>query len=257
MAEADSTNQIQRYYIYGAGLLAMVEPNNTLYCYHFDATGHTVALTDINKTIVNKYAYSPFGTIANQEETVVQPFKFVGQYGIMTEENGWYYMRARYYDPALGRFISEDPIGFDGGDVNLYAYVLNNPINMIDPDGLASLWIGGSGIVAAVEEGGNVGKGWAADTSLGTGVYLTKGTSKGIAASAGLEFGLYTGSIKGDTTVTTGGLGPFSFGLVKGDRWWEIGFVFGVAKGAPLEISQSENTTYFVPNDPAPVATYK
>ncbi|MFH1154915.1 MAG: RHS repeat-associated core domain-containing protein [Pseudomonadota bacterium] len=45
-------------------------------------------------------------------------------------------MRARYYDPEVGRFISEDPIGFDGGDVNLYAYVLNNPVNRTDPWGL-------------------------------------------------------------------------------------------------------------------------
>ncbi len=109
-----------------------------------------MALTDINKTIANKYAYSPFGTIANQEETVVQPFKFVGQYGIMTEDNGWYYMQARYYDPAVGRFIAEDPIGFDGGDVNLYAYVLNNPVMFIDPEGK---WIAqaiGGGIGAIV-----------------------------------------------------------------------------------------------------------
>jgi RHS repeat-associated protein len=52
----------------------------------------------------------------------------VGQYGVMTEPNGWYYMRARYYDPNVGRFISEDPMGFDGGDVNLYAYAANSPV---------------------------------------------------------------------------------------------------------------------------------
>ena len=69
-----------------------------------------------------------------------QPFKFVGQYGVMTEPNGFYYMRARYYDPKVGRFISEDPIGFKGGDVNLYVYVGNNPINLIDPLGLKILW---------------------------------------------------------------------------------------------------------------------
>jgi RHS repeat-associated protein len=54
----------------------------------------------------------------------------------MTEPNGFYYMKARYYDPEVGRFISEDPIGFDGGDVNLMAYVQNNPVNGIDPEGL-------------------------------------------------------------------------------------------------------------------------
>jgi hypothetical protein len=47
-------------------------------------------------------------------------------------------MRARYYDTEVGRFISEDPIGFDGGDVNLYAYVGNNPMLLVDPWGLCS-----------------------------------------------------------------------------------------------------------------------
>ncbi len=74
LAEADATNQIQRCYIYGAGLLALVEPTSTMYCYHFDATGYTVALTDSTRTIVNAYACTPFGTIANQQESVVQPF---------------------------------------------------------------------------------------------------------------------------------------------------------------------------------------
>jgi RHS repeat-associated protein len=54
----------------------------------------------------------------------------------MAESNGFYYMRARYYDPAVKRFISEDPLGFDGGDLNLYAYVGNNPVMGVDPLGL-------------------------------------------------------------------------------------------------------------------------
>jgi len=56
---------------------------------------------------------------------------------VMAEPNGFYYMRARYYDPEVGRFVSEDPIGFEGGDVNLYAYVGGNPILLFDPSGLA------------------------------------------------------------------------------------------------------------------------
>jgi type VI secretion system secreted protein VgrG len=54
------------------------------------------------------------------------------------KETGLYYYRARYYDPMEGRFISKDPIGFDGGDVNLYGYVGNNPENLTDPSGLAA-----------------------------------------------------------------------------------------------------------------------
>ena len=50
-------------------------------------------------------------------------------------ESGLYFYRARYYDASLGRFINEDPIGFTGGDVNLYAYVFNNPVVRVDPLG--------------------------------------------------------------------------------------------------------------------------
>jgi RHS repeat-associated protein len=57
----------------------------------------------------------------------------------MAEPNGFYYMKARYYDPNVGRFVSEDPAGFGGGDVNLMAYVQNNPVMKIDPSGLSSL----------------------------------------------------------------------------------------------------------------------
>ena len=92
-------------------------------------------MTDSAMNLVNKYSYTPFGLITNQEETITQPFKYAGKYGIMHEPNGLYYMRARYYDPEVGRFISEDPSGLDAG-VNLYAYADNNPINLIDPLGL-------------------------------------------------------------------------------------------------------------------------
>jgi len=109
LAEADANNNITRYYIYGNGLLAMVTSSDQLYVYHFNAVGSTVAITDAGQNIVNKYAYTPFGIIVNQQETINQPFKFVGQHGVMTEPNGLYYMRARYYDPEVGRFISEDP----------------------------------------------------------------------------------------------------------------------------------------------------
>jgi len=92
-------------------------------------------MTDAAQAVINQYRYDPFGNIINQSETVSNPFTFVGQYGVMTEPNGFYYMRARYYDPQVGRFISEDPIGFDGGDVNLYGYAGNNPIMGVDPWG--------------------------------------------------------------------------------------------------------------------------
>ncbi len=136
LAEANSSNVITKYYIHGLGLLAMVTDTGQAYTYHFNAVGSTIAMTDSAQNMVNKYSYDPFGNVLNQTETVPQPFKFVGQFGVMTEPNGFYYMRARYYDPNVGRFISEDPIGFEGGDVNLYNYVGANPVNFVDPMGL-------------------------------------------------------------------------------------------------------------------------
>jgi len=135
LAEANGSNQILRYYVYGQGLLAMVTPSGASYSYHYDATGNTVAMTDGSQAVVNRYAYTPYGQIVGKAESVPQPFQYVGQSGVMAEPNGFYYMRARYYDPEVGRFVSEDPIGFEGGDVNLYAYVGGNPVMFVDPEG--------------------------------------------------------------------------------------------------------------------------
>ncbi|MBI4619437.1 MAG: RHS repeat-associated core domain-containing protein [Desulfobacterales bacterium] len=131
--------------------MAMVTPTNEVYTYHYNATGSTIAMTNQYQDVVNKYSYDAFGTVMNQQETVPQPFKFVGQHGVMTEQNGFYYMRARYYDPNVGRFISEDPIGFEGGDVNLMVYAYNNPVLLIDPEG--EFGILGAVIGAGIEFG--------------------------------------------------------------------------------------------------------
>ena len=82
----------------------------------------------------------------------------------MAEPNGLYYMRARYYDPGVGRFISEDPLGFGGGDVNLFAYVRNDPVSRIDAWGLMDcpgmdFFIGGSGNPLCGGGGGGLGGG--------------------------------------------------------------------------------------------------
>ncbi len=159
LAEADGAKSITKLYIHGQGLLGMVTPTDQVYSYHFNAIGSTVAMTDQSQNVVNAYAYNPFGVILNQAEAVPQPFKYVGQYGVMAEANGLNYMRARYQDPKTGRFISEDPIGFDGGTVNLFEYVDsvgkplaetnlylytdNNPVNRTDPLGL--FWNGNAG----------------------------------------------------------------------------------------------------------------
>jgi len=167
LAEADGTGTLQRYYIHGLGLLTMVDAQtDEVYVYHHDGTGHTVAMTDATETVVNRYAYSPYGEVLGKDETVPQPFTYVGQYGVMAEPEGLYYMRARYYDAEVGRFISEDPVGFDGG-LHLYAYVGGNPIAYVDPSGDVPLLVilpavgglisGGFNAVNAAIDGQNAG----------------------------------------------------------------------------------------------------
>jgi RHS repeat-associated protein len=131
----DENNDLIAFYVYdGVGLVAKVTPTNDYYYYHYDGLGSTVAITDSTAQIVNAYAYSPYGLLGAQE-TITNPFTYVGQYGVMAESHGLYFMRARYYDPEVGRFINKDPIGYAGG-MNLYGYVGGNPINWVDFLGL-------------------------------------------------------------------------------------------------------------------------
>ncbi len=90
-------------------------------------------MTDSAQTVVNRYAYDSFGALKS-DETVRNAYAYTGRE--YDSETGLYYYRARYYDPEAGRFVSKDPIGFNAGDVNLYGYVAENSVNLIDPWGL-------------------------------------------------------------------------------------------------------------------------
>jgi RHS repeat-associated protein len=98
-----------------------------------DALGSPVAVTDAAGTVQTEYTYEPFGqtTIAGAPNS--NPYQYTGR---ENDGTGLYYYRGRYYNPLLQRFISEDPIGFNGQDWNLFAYVFNNPLLFIDPFGL-------------------------------------------------------------------------------------------------------------------------
>jgi RHS repeat-associated protein len=114
----------------------MVE-NNQYYFYHNDHLGTPQELTDINGSVVWSATYTAFGeATVDPSSTVTNNLRFPGQY--YDAETGKHYNLHRYYDPKAGRYISEDPIGFEGGDVNLYRYVNNSPQVWMDPWGLYS-----------------------------------------------------------------------------------------------------------------------
>jgi len=252
IAEANANNVITKYYIYGIGLLAMVTNTGQVYTYHYNGTGSTVVMTSSSQGIVNRYAYDAFGNITNQQEPVPQPFKYVGQYGVMTEPNGFLYMRARYYDPKVGRFISEDPIGFAGGDVNLYAYVQNNPITRIDPLGLWGLGLNaggtaeaGMGSGGAIQANSGVGLFGGGNNGINVGGYTASGSFAGearsnqfvIGATAGLGVGGFISNAKSAQQL----LGPFdtwtlnlpivSFQYASDGSIWTAGMSLGKSWG--------------------------
>jgi RHS repeat-associated protein len=97
-----------------------------------DALGSTVALGDNTGTLQTQYTYEPFGYATTSGTASTSTYKYTGR---EDDGTGLDYYRARYYHPRLQRFITEDPIGFAGGDINLYGYVGNNPVNESDPLG--------------------------------------------------------------------------------------------------------------------------
>jgi RHS repeat-associated protein len=98
-----------------------------------DALGSTIALVDSSGNVQISYSYDPFGGTSVSGQGSSNMFQYTGR---ENDGNGLYYYRARYYSAPLGRFISEDPLGFDGDDVNFYAYDGNDPIDFVDPFGL-------------------------------------------------------------------------------------------------------------------------
>lgn len=136
LAETDNAGNASAYYVHGLGLISKIKPSGHSYFYHYDAIGSTAALTDSAGIAVNKYAYDPFGNLSSDSsETIPNPFRYSGGWGVMDEGNGLLFMRARYYSTDLKRFTKKDPLGLRAG-LNLYDYVGNNPISRTDPSGL-------------------------------------------------------------------------------------------------------------------------
>ena len=139
--EGDTT-----YYIYGIGLIAQ-ENGNEYLIYHFNNIGSTEAVTNIDGEIVETFDYGPYGELLSENKCGIM-FLYNGELGVATDSNGLYYMRARYYNPEIKRFINQDVMTgsiTDTPTLNRYAYVNGNPISLNDPFGLSPFlnWLDG------------------------------------------------------------------------------------------------------------------
>jgi RHS repeat-associated protein len=117
------------------------EQNGAYSQYHFDSRGSTVALTDANGNVTDRFEYDSYGTSLAHTGTSDTPFQYNGRFGVQTDSNGLLYMRARYYNPAIKRFINQDVLFGDlnpGISLNRFAFANGNPISLIDPFGLCA-----------------------------------------------------------------------------------------------------------------------
>ena len=202
-------------YVRGTNLLAKFSKQSgnvkTDYQYYTqNAHGDVVNLTDSTGAITKSYKYDAFGVEQNVDDADDNAFRYCGEY--YDSESGTIYLRARYYDPTIGRFISRDSVTGENTDplsLNLYTYCHNNPIIGTDPSGHAlhlligaavgALISGGITLVSEIKEKGI--KGLDMDTVKNVAISSVGGAIGGALAASGVGL---AGQIIGNAAISAG-----------------------------------------------------
>jgi len=157
-ADLDAAGNTVAGYLFGPSIdeiVARWSPASGTAWYITDQVGSVRSLLNATGTVINSISYDSFGnmvsftdstgaavSLLDPQSSSLLRFTFTGRE--FDAELGFYYYRARYYDPQLGRFISQDPIAFAAGDTNLYRYVGNSPLTFVDPSGNDQVFYAGA-----------------------------------------------------------------------------------------------------------------
>ena len=127
-------------YVYGDALISSTIDGTLTQYYHTDGMGSVRGLSDSSGVMAGQYSYDAYGLLLDSSGASANPYRYRGeQYDSDLES---YYLRARYYQPGTGRFLTTDPVeGFGMESVSLHRYLYgnDNPVNMIDPSGRMSV----------------------------------------------------------------------------------------------------------------------
>ena len=130
-----SDNLIMRFEYADGRMPVVMQKEGVTYSLAYDQIGSLRIVADTTGNVVKRIDYDTFGNLINDTNpTFAVPFGFAG--GLHDRDTGLARFGYRDYDPDIGRWTAKDPIFFAGGDADLYGYVLNDPINAIDPLGL-------------------------------------------------------------------------------------------------------------------------
>lgn len=247
VAELNGSGAVVSRFVYGSKLNVpdyMVQ-GSTTYRILSDHLGSVRLVVNTSTgAVVQRIDYDEFGNITSDSNPGFQPFGFAG--GLYDADTGLTRFGARDYDAQTGRWTTKDPIRFAGGDSNLYGYVLNDPVNWIDPHGLETLSLGVTinvnwgplsgtlfaGVVA--DDQGSLGGYWGYGGGLGAGARLSGGVS--VAASNADTVCDIAGPFNNFSAGGGAGLGvsydAFGGSSPSGQPVLGTGVTFGVAGGA-------------------------
>jgi RHS repeat-associated protein len=210
MLEWDQWGNFLAWNVYGAGsdeILARGDSTYGALIYKQDHHGNVVGLLDGAGNVIEKYTYDAFGqptvtdywgNVRGSTSWYGNRFMFQGREWIA--ELGIYDFRNRMYHPALGRFLQPDPLGFGGGDANLFRYCGGDPVNCSDPDGTTVRFVGDTG-------------------AINTAINYLNGSATFAGIFASLQNSLQTYTIKTDYSFGNGSFTPNADGNGGVIRW--------------------------------------